>query len=211
MGTSRALGVIVMIRWRIGLAVAGLCAALVLAGCGSGDSPGPDGSSVSSSPVPSGPVSSSPVSSPVSSASLSEDELYAEAERVYRAYFELEQDTFAAGGAETLPEGMDEYVMDPFANILVQGFSQVFDRGWRMQPGTRARIVYVKRTPEIAREDSLATLQVCVDSSQSPLVDSEDNIIGGGYDTNRLFFRYDSDGLLKIYGSNKMEDDSCEG
>ncbi len=191
-----------MIRWRIGLAVAGLCAALVLAGCGSGDSPGPDGSSVSSSPVSSGPVSS---------ASLSEDELYAEAERVYRAYFELEQDTFAAGGAETLPEGMDEYVTGRFAELIVEAFSQALDRGWRMQPGTRARIVYVKRTPEIAREDSVATLSTCVDSSQSPIVDSEDNIIGGGYDAHRFFFRYDSDGLLKIYGVNDVEDGSCEG
>jgi len=197
-----------MIRWRIGLAVAGLCAALVLAGCGSGDSPGPDGSSVSSSPVSSGPVSSSPVSS----ASLSEDELYAEAERVYRAFFELEQDAYAAGGAETLPEGMDEYVMDPFADLVVKNLSQTFNNGWRMQPGTRARIVYVKRTPEIARKDSEATLSTCVDSSQSPLVDVENNIIGSGYNTYRLFLRHDdSDGLLKIYGVNGEQADSCDG
>lgn len=198
-----------MIRWRIGLVVAGLCSALALAGCGSDGSSGPDDSSAGSSPVS---VSSTPASPlPVSPVSLSEDELYAEAERVYRAYFELEQDTFAAGGAESLPEGMDEYVTGRFAELIVEAFSQVSNKGWRMQPGTRARIVYVKRTPEIAREDSLATLQVCVDSSQSPLVDAEGNIVGGGYDAHRFFFRYDGDGLLKIYGVNDVEDDSCEG
>ncbi|VEH90037.1 Uncharacterised protein [Propionibacterium australiense] len=140
-----------------------------------------------------------------------EEELYAEAERVYRAYFELEQDTYAAGGAESLPEGMDQYVTGRFAELIVEAFAQVFDKGWRMQPGTRARIVYVNRTPEIAREDSVATLSTCVDSSQSPIVDAEDNIIGGGYNTYRFFFRYDDDGLLKIYGVNDVEDGSCEG
>ncbi|VEH89150.1 Uncharacterised protein [Propionibacterium australiense] len=200
----------VMTWWRTGLAGAGLCSVLVVAGCGSGDAPGPGGSSVGSS---SGPVSASPSSgSPVSSAvSPGEEELYAEAERVYRAYFELEQDTFAAGGAESLPEGMDQYVTGRFAELIVEAFAQVFDKGWRMQPGTRARIVYVNRTPEIAREDSVATLSTCVDSSQSPIVDAEDNIIGGGYNTYRFFFRYDDDGLLKIYGSNAERADSCEG
>ena len=140
---------------------------------------------------------------------MAEDELYAEAERVYRSLFELEQDAYAAGGGESLPPEMNRYVMQPFADLELQGLSQVAGKGWRMQPGTRARIAYVRRSPEITREDSVATLSTCVDSSQSPLADAEGSIIGGGYNRYRLFFRYDDDGLLKIYGGNGEAADSC--
>jgi len=206
MGTSRALGVIVMIRWRIGLAVAGLCAALVLAGCGSGDSPGPDGSSVSSSPVSSGPVSSSPVSS----ASLSEDELYAEAERVYRAYFELEQQAFLEGGVNGVPNEMNEYIMGGYTQVFEQFLAQMTENGWRMQPGTQERIVMLRRAPEVKREDSIATLRVCTDSTSSPLVDQAGSFVSSGFSLNSLFFKYDIDGKLKIYGNNGESVESCE-
>ena len=167
---------------------------VVLSACGGRGSVGPSSSVSASSSV---------------SGSLSQDELYAEAERVYRALFELEEDAYAAGGAESLPLEMNQYVMQPFAGLEAQGLSQVASKGWRSQPGTRSWIAYVRRSPEITREGSVATLSVCVDSSQSPLVDANGAIIGGGYNTYRLFFKYDVDGLLKIYGSNGEAAESC--
>ena len=191
-------------RWCRAVVLGVFCAVVVVSACGRRGSAGP-ASSVSSVSV----SSASSVSSV--SVSLSQDELYAEAERVYRALFELEEDAYAAGGAESLPLEMNQYVMQPFAGLEAQSLSQVASKGWRSQPGTRSWIAYVRRSPEITREDSVATLSVCVDSSQSPLVDANGAIVGGGYNAHVLFFKYDMDGSLKIYGSTSEAIDSCNG
>jgi len=202
MGTSRALGVIVMIRWRIGLAVAGLCAALVLAGCGSG---GSSGGSSAESASSSGPASSSPVPSP----SLSEDELYAEAERVYRAYFELEQQAFLEGGVNGVPNEMNEYIMGSYAKGEASMLADLAERQVRMQPDTRSGLTILENQPADPPDDSVISLAVCIDSTVSPLIDSSGNYVAGGFDVNNLFFKYDIDGLLKIYGSNGETVESC--
>ena len=185
-------------RWCRAVVLGVFCVVVVVPACGRQGSAGPSAS-----------ASSALVSS--ASASLSQDELYAEAERVYRALFELEEDAYAAGGAESLPLEMNQYVMQPFAGLEAQSLSQVASKGWRSQPGTRSWIAYVRRSPEITREDSVATLSVCVDSSQSPLVDANGAIVGGGYNAHVLFFKYDMDGSLKIYGSTSEAIDSCNG
>ncbi|WP_147436553.1 hypothetical protein [Propionibacterium australiense] len=198
-----------MDRWRVGLVAAGLCSVLVVAGCGSGDAPGPGGSSVGSS---SGPVSASPSSgSPVSSAvSPGEEELYAEAERVYRAYFELEQQAFLEGGVNGVPAEMNEYITGNYTQVLRKFLSQMSEHGWRMQPGTREQIMMLRRAPEINREDSVATLRVCTDSTNSPLVDQNGAFVSSGFALNSLFFKYDIDGKLKIYGNNGESVESCD-
>lgn len=182
-----------------GLLVAA-CVALAGAGCGSKASPDGEESSASTGASSAGATGTAPAG---------QDELYEEAERVYRAFFELEEDAFAAGGATSLPPEMNQYTMEPFSSLVVRGLTEMTDKGWRTQPGTRGRIAYVKRSPDITREDSVATLSICVDNSQSPFIDSSGNVVSSGSNTYRLFFRYDDDGALKIYGSNGETVESC--
>ena len=168
---------------------------VVLSACGGRGSVGPSSSVSASSSV---------------SGSLSQDELYAEAERVYRAYFELEQQAFLEGGVNGVPLEMNKYIMGNYSHMFSDALSQMSTNGWRMKPGTREQITTLKWAPEITREDSLATLQVCIDSSDSPLIDSSDAVVGGGLNLNSVFFKYDTDGELKIYGGNGEAVDSCE-
>ncbi|RLP10566.1 hypothetical protein [Propionibacterium australiense] len=200
-GSLLVLGVMGMDRWRVGLVAVGLCSVLMLAGCGRGDSPGPGGSSVGSSPVSSGPVSSSP--------SLTEDELYAEAERVYRAYFELEQQAFLEGGVNGVPAEMNEYIMGRYAKGEASMLADLAERQVKMQPGTRSGLTILDQRPADPPDDSVIELAVCIDSTISPLIDSSGNYVSGGFDVNNLFFKYDTDGALKIFGSNGETVDSC--
>ena len=184
-------------RWCRAVVLGVSCAVVVVPACGR-----------QGSADPTAPASSALVSS--ASASLSQDELYAEAERVYRAYFELEQRAFLEGGVNGVPVEMNQYIMGKYSLMFSGALAQMAKNGWRMKPGTREQIASLKWAPEITREDSLATLQVCIDSNDSPLIDSSGTVIGGGLNLNSMFFKYDTDGDLKIYGGNGEGVDSCE-
>lgn len=79
-------------RWCRAVVLGVFCAVVVVSACGRRGSAGP----------------AAPASSVSVSASLSQDGLYAEAERVYRAYFELEQRAFLEGGVNGVPVEMNQ-------------------------------------------------------------------------------------------------------
>ena len=181
-------------RWCRAVVLGVFCAVVVVPACGRQGSAGP-ASSVSSVSV---------------SASLSQDELYAEAERVYRAYFELEQRAFLEGGVNGVPVEMNQYIMGKYSLMFSDILAQMSKNGWRMKPGTREQIGMMRNAPEMTGEDSVVAIRVCIDSSNSPLVDSNGVTVGAGFDLNSVFFKYDNDGNLKIYGSTGESVDSCD-
>ena len=138
-------------RWCRAVVLGVFCVVVVVPACGR-----------QGSADPTAPASSALVSS--ASASLSQDELYAEAERVYRAYFELEQRAFLEGGVNGVPVEMNQYIMGKYSLMFSGALAQMAKNGWRMKPGTREQIASLKWAPEITREDSLATLQVCIEA-----------------------------------------------
>ena len=181
-------------RWCRAVVLGVFCAVVVVSACGRRGSAGP-ASSASSASV---------------SASLSQDELYAEAERVYRAYFELEQRAFLEGGVNGVPVEMNQYIMGWYAKSENTVLAQMAERRVRMQEGTRSQYTVLEQVPDDPPSDSLVSLSVCIDSTASPLVDADGNFVASGYDLSRVFFKYDIDGKLKIYSSNEGTTDSCE-
>ena len=167
---------------------------VVLSACGGRGSVGPSASVSASSSV---------------SGSLSQDELYAEAERVYRAYFELEQQAFLEGGVNGVPLEMNQYIMGGYASGESSMLAQMAERHVRMQEGTRSQYTVLEQTPEDPPSDSLVSLSVCIDSTASPLVDADGNFVASGHDINNIFFRYDSDGLLKIFNATGETVEAC--
>ena len=184
-------------RWCRAVVLGVSCAVVVVPACGR-----------QGSADPTAPASSALVSS--ASASLSQDELYAEAERVYRAYFELEQRAFLEGGVNGVPVEMNQYIMGWYAKSENTVLAQMAERRVRMQEGTRSQYTVLEQVPDDPPSDSLVSLSVCIDSTASPLVDADGNFVAGGYDLSRVFFKYDVDGKLKIYSSNEGTTDSCE-
>lgn len=169
---------------------------VVLSACGGRGSVGPSASSASASSSVSG--------------SLSQDELYVEAERVYRAYFELEQQAFLEGGVNGVPLEMNQYIMGNYSKKFSDILAQMSTNGWRMKPGTREQIGQLRWAPEIMREGSVATLQVCIDSTQSPLLDSAGNTVGAGFDVHSVFFDFDADRNLKMSDVSGESVEKCE-
>lgn len=174
---------------------------LAVSGCGNDqNSPGTD--------TPAPEASNTSVSTPTTT-SLSQEELSAEAERVYRAFFELEQDLFAAGGADELTPEMNDYVMGNYAALSLATYKKIEELDWKMRPGTRGSIVALTNYPQESRDDSLTTLAACIDTSNSPLIDSDGNIIGGGLNFDVMYFKFDTDEKLKIYGSDSEGVETC--
>ena len=177
-------------RWCRAVVLGVFCAVVVVSACGRRGSAGP-ASSVSVS------------------ASLSQDELYAEAERVYRAYFELEQRAFLEGGVNGVPVEMNQYIMAGYASGESSMLTQMAERRVRMQEGTRSQYTVLEQVPDDPPSDSLVSLSVCIDSTANPLVDADGNFVAGGYDINNVFFKYDVDDKIKIYSSTARGADSC--
>ena len=180
-------------RWCRAVVLGVFCAVVVVSACGRRGSAGP-ASSASSVSV---------------SASLSQDELYAEAERVYRAYFELEQRAFLEGGVNGVPVEMNQYIMGWYAKSENTVLAQMAERRVRMQEGTRSQYTVLEQVPDDPPSDSLVSLSVCIDSTASPLVDADGNFVASGYDINNVFFKYDVDDKIKIYSSTARGADSC--
>ena len=185
-------------RWCRAVVLGVFCVVVVVPACGRQGSAGP-----------SAPASSALVSSASASASLSQDELYAEAERVYRAYFELEQRAFLEGGVNGVPVEMNQYIMAGYASGESSMLTQMAERRVRMQEGTRSQYTVLEQVPDDPPSDSLVSLSVCIDSTASPLVDADGNFVASGYDINNVFFKYDSDGFLKIFHATGETVKSC--
>ena len=181
-------------RWCRAVVLGVFCVVVVVSACGRQGS--------------AGPVSSA--SSVSVSASLSQDELYAEAERVYRAYFELEQRAFLEGGVNGVPVEMNQYIMGKYSLKFSDILAQMSTNGWRMKPGTREQIGQLRWAPEITRDGSVATLQVCIDSTLSPLLDSAGNTVGAGFDVHSVFFSFDAERNLKMFDVSGESVEKCE-
>ena len=184
-------------RWCRAVVLGVFCVVVVVPACGRQGSAGPAS------------ASSALVSSASASVSLSQDELYAEAERVYRAYFELEQRAFLEGGVNGVPVEMNQYIMAGYASGESSMLTQMAERRVRMQEGTRSQYTVLEQVPDDPPSDSLVSLSVCIDSTASPLVDADGNFVASGYDINNVFFKYDSDGFLKIFHATGETVKSC--
>ncbi|SES05681.1 hypothetical protein SAMN05443377_1485 [Propionibacterium cyclohexanicum] len=182
------------------------CAVVVVslgsaAGCGSSPPGAPPAAVSSGSATPSADV--------VVSASMSQAELDAEAERVYRAFFAEEQKVLLAGGAEELPESVKPYITGDFEKMIEAGFQEVHRNRWKLQPDRSAEIVALKPDHSLLSVEVLAALVTCSDSRSSGFLTSEGELLPGGIDYASLYFSRNTDGQLKVFNSKSEEVTAC--
>jgi len=180
-----------------GGAVLVLCGVL-LSGCG------PAGGVTSSSPV----VTVSPVVSPspgVSSSAV----LYAEAERVFRAYYSEHLKLEVAGGADVLPPVFDQYVTDPYRTELAEAFASAKHEGRGYTNGVGPKVASVEPLPELHLDNSEATVRVCIDGRGTLAVDAQGKQFPGRLVAMDFFFRNDL-ATVKIFDAKFTQDASCK-
>ncbi len=180
------------------------CLALTLAvgvtACGDDSSPPPDPASVAAT----------------SSASESQQALFEEAKRVHDAFWKLDEQIAAQGGAETLPPEMSNYTMGTFAGLEAALIRKQWERKQRTKPGTAPTFmephIYDGHDqgdmPPDAHEAVIA-LETCTDGAGSPLIDDAGNRYLRAAAYNIFYLKRDVDGQLKIYTSWTKVVNSC--
>ena len=178
--------------------VAGLALVFALAAC----SPGADVSPTPSFVTPSVTASASPTPTP------DMDALYAEAERVLRRSFELEDRYMQTGNFDEYPPELYGVLADPYRSLSIASFAFHKENGFRSSPGTTA-VVTVRPAQGVSKSGSEVALAVCLDTRPSPLVDANGNLVspGGVLSVNYFFKRLD--GVLKLFLAEGEEVESC--
>ena len=176
---------------------------VLVAGCSSKKDDGPP--PWSPTPLPSmATVPAATQSSP------SQDELFAEAERVFRRAVEILDRFEGQGDFSGFPTEMNEVAMGEYLATSKVLYDFLAEKRWRSTPGTSPTITS-EPAPGLRLEGSVATLHVCTDSRQAPLVDESGTQVNqGALKESRFYFSYDTDGLLKISVEQYREVESCK-
>ena len=157
-------------------------------------------------PVPTTPTVS--VSAPSPSAT-SEDELYAEAERVFRRMLEINDRFEMYGDFSGFPAEMNEVAMGAFLADSQAMYEFLADKQWHGDPARRSTM-RSEPAPGLSYEDSIAALHTCNDGSDSPLIGPDGSVVSEGRIVEaRVFFKYDTDGRLKIFAQQYREVEQC--
>ena len=174
----------------------GFVVVVALAGCSSAGSVGP---------TPSGTLSPSVVVSPSPSPAPDMDALYAEAERVLRRSFELEDRYMQAGDFDEYPPELFEVLADPYLSQSQAVFQMMKESGYRAAEGTVA-VFTVKPLPGVSRSGSEVALAVCLDTRASPLVDANGNVVSEGALFNPSYYFRHLNGKLMLFLSDAGEE-----
>lgn len=151
-----------------------------------------------SSPVSDATVSSLSSPSPAPTADM--DALYAEAERVLRRSFELEDRYMQGGNFEEYPPELSDVLADPYLSLSRSTFEYLKENRWR---GAHGASLDLKVQPAlgISVDGSELALAGCLDTRNSPLVDVDGNVVSGGAIFTPTYFFKHVDGTLKLFAS----------
>ena len=175
---------------------------VLVAGCSSKKDDGPP--PWSPTPLPSmATVPAATQSSP------SQDELFAEAERVFRRSVEISARFDGGGDFSGFPTEMNEVAMGEYLAAIRAGYDLLAEKKWVGKPDEHP-IIKSEPAPALAVHGSVIALHVCKDARNVNLYDQNGNLASaGGLTESRYYFSYDTDGLLKISVEQYREVESC--
>lgn len=175
---------------------------LLFVACGSAEPAG-----LGSSPAP---IENSSTPTPSVSATPTQEELDAEAERVFWRAVDLERSWDVTGEYTGFPEETDQVAMGEYLAAMRAGYDFVSEKGWVGRPEETAKY-QIEPLPGVSLEESVVALHVCKDASNAHLYDKSGNLASkGNISESRYFFKFDSDGLLKIFIQQFRDVESCE-
>lgn len=206
---------------RLASTTAAFLAAVVLAGCQPAAPPATPTSSPTSEPASTAPVPTptylctpeaggdeAPCSQLEYDEMKAKDELYAEAEAVYRQYWDEVVRIMRAGGV-TKPTDVLLQTTDRFhLEYVVANLAQLVDDG-AVARGDDPTIGWVRRLPGQSKGGSIVALSTCVDATGWGFYVDEKLTTPGGVAIDDLYFDR-IDGRLKIIGADGREARSCD-
>lgn len=179
-----------------------LCSSLVACQPGGDTTPSPTPSVSSSAST----QSQTPSATPTPSATTpSEDELFAEAERVFRAAMEL-QARYVEGGYGEVPVELADYYAPEYFEFARAAYEQMRDQGWMVEGRP---VITSAPARGVTKDDSEVALRTCVDAREVVITDSGGGGVGRGNLSVGVHYFRTVDGLLKISGADIQEADSC--
>jgi len=139
---------------------------------------------------------------------VAKNELYAEAEAVYRKFFEEDVKTLRRGGIEDPSETLVETTHGDFlADVMGQYRSMKAERAL-FRDGEFV-LAWIRRAPGQAKSGSVISLVTCVDATTTRLFVRGDFVRNGTAARDQFYFG-DVEGHLKIVGADGQEVPSCE-
>lgn len=144
---------------------------------------------------------------PTASATPSDQALFIEAERVFRAYYSEALKYYASGGADRLPPVFEKWVVGEFRNDtleLLEVIKRTGDRFLGPDP-----TIKVRPAAGVVYEDSQVAIQACVNSTKSRFRNGKGKEYAGHITLHTSFLKR-VDGNLKIFSNRTERVDSCD-
>jgi hypothetical protein len=138
---------------------------------------------------------------------VAKDKLYAEAEAVYRRFFEEDVRIFRLGGISEPSPVLLDTTMGDFRNDSMALYRSFLEEG-RKSVGGEIRLASLERVPGASKGGSVVALRACVDASSTKTVSSGSAPERGGFGSDLLYFGR-SGGVLKIQGADGEAVQSC--
>lgn len=138
---------------------------------------------------------------------VAKDELYAEAEAVYRRFFEEDVRMFRIGGADEATEVLLDTTAGDFLRDSLDLYRKLKREG-RKSVGGEIRLASLVRAPGTSKGGSVVALRACIDASSTKTVVRGQVVEQGGSGSDLLYFgRFDAG--LKIQGADGKAVESC--
>lgn len=139
---------------------------------------------------------------------LAKDKLYAEAEAVYRKFFEEDVRILRAGGVDEPTSVLLETTTGDFLDDSM-AYYRALKRNGVETVGGEIRLVSLERAPGLSKGGSVVVLRACVDATSTTRHSKGGSSEPGGAGSDVLYFgRFD--GQLKIQGADGKAVESCE-
>lgn len=138
---------------------------------------------------------------------VAKDQLYAEAEAVYRRFFAEDVRIFRAGGVTEPTAVLLETTTGAFLDDSM-GLYRSLKKDSRRLEGGDIRLAYLKRRPGISKQDSVVAMVACVDARSATVIEHGKSA-GQGYVVEDVLYFARFDGVLKIQGADGQEESEC--
>jgi len=140
---------------------------------------------------------------------VAKDKLYAEAEAVYRKFFEEDSRIFRAGGITEPTPALLETTTGAFLEDSMALYRSLHADTRKLVGGT-IELTYLGRRPGVAKESSVAAMVACVDA-RTTAVQEHGKKVGQGQLVQDLLYFGRFEGKLKIQGADGQKEGSCDG
>lgn len=156
-----------------------------------------------------GSSSGGPSSGWTTSGTPTQEALLKEAEAVYRAYVPETLKLEEAGGADKLPPVFDKYLMEPYRTTVETTYQNLRASGAKIEGVESVQLRAISAIDASARAGATVGLTACLDGSRATVRKRDRTTEPGSIVNRKLYFKRDSDGVLKIFSSQAVEVRSC--